>query len=174
MSGIDVQIAVCADALAGIALLCPAVNGHLYSGRMKSVLRIPNHGRDPIKNLAPPSVEVVVSIHPATQWQGRIGDRAGDIVRKAATLPCSAKVFNDVLALLDLRLKLGPCLWCEFRDKLIFVGFYHRVPLGNEAVQSGKPVGFYSVLLGVVTITRKSPRSLLVSGRALGTAICSR
>jgi len=164
--GVDVQITVCTNAFAGIAVLGPAVNGHLYCGRVASVLRIPNHGRGPIKNLARSSVEVVVSIHPASQGQRRIGHRAGDIVAKTAALPRSVKGFNHVLALLDLRLKLGPCLWRQSQDEVILVGLYHRVPLRNEVVQSSDLLGFYFVLLrrvevvdGLLEFSAKLPSS---------------
>ncbi len=59
--GIDVKIAVCTDALAGIVVLCPA-NGHRHGGCMASVLRIPDHGRGAIKNLVQHYVMASVSI----------------------------------------------------------------------------------------------------------------
>jgi hypothetical protein len=55
---------------------------------MASVRRIPGHGRGAIENLVPSEGGLMVSILPLKDGVHRIGDRASDVVGKAAAQPC--------------------------------------------------------------------------------------
>jgi hypothetical protein len=151
--GIDVQIAVCTDAVAGNVVLFP-ISGPHHSGRVPSVLMITRHDRGTIKNLGNPNVVDAVSTRPI-RVEPRIGDRAADGVGNAAALAryriCTGGS-DRVPILQDLFIYPGPSLWLEHGHKLVLVGLHHGVPLRDKACQGGNLIGFYSSFLSFVEV----------------------